>query len=207
MYRSRDMDRRTFLLTAVLTPFVTLAGSNPFIAPKTVNPRLNMAYGAAELIKKYGIKKVAVVFMEDSQLCAVFAAALVVALRSRGIDSWYIEGGKEVSKRVKETSADYVYMAYFGEMPEDQVQMALDSDLIELAEAKLKVSLIFHPSTVSKGFVNNSVFDETINSYLKSIKGVYAVIRRDDKLLFAKPSEISDLGISFKELLKVDYGS
>ena len=202
------MDRRKFLSLAVLTlPLgLAFAGSNNFIVPDTVNPRLRMALGAAELIKKRGIKKVAVVFMEESQLCAIFAAALVVALKDRGIKSWYLEGGKGLSQRIKETGADYVYMAYFGELPEDKVQEALDSDLLELAEAKLKVNLIFHPSTVSKGFVNNTVFDESISSYLKSLKGVYAVIRRDDNLLFAKASEISDLGVSFKELIKVKYG-
>ncbi len=200
------MKRRDFLIGLFLTPLIVRAGSNVFISPETVTPRLKMAYGAAELIKKRGIKDVAVVFMEDSQLCAVFSAALVVALRSRGVKSWYIEGSKGLADRLKKTEAKHVYLAYFGELPEDKVQASLDGDLLELAESKLKVNLIFHPSTISKGFLNNAVFDESISSYLKSLPGVYAVIRRDDKLLFSKASEISDLGVSFKELIKIDYG-
>ncbi|WP_461829638.1 hypothetical protein [Aquifex sp.] len=200
------MNRRDLLkLTPlILLPAVALSKEkeedNKFIDPATVDTRLDAAYAVSKLLSRH-FDNVGVVFMENSQLCAVFAAALTNGLRLLGKTAWYIEGGKKFIHYLEKYKPEVLYMAYFGELPEDEVQESLNSDLKQLAEYGKPFSLVFHISTVQKGFVNNAVFEEGIPEYFQKVKNLYAVRVIENKVVLAKASEISDFGVSFGKIV------
>ncbi|GAB6066541.1 hypothetical protein JCM9492_16360 [Aquifex pyrophilus] len=120
------MNRRELLKASFFLPFIAGLSfgkeeDNKFIDTKTVNPRLNVAYATSKLLARNGFDRVGVVFMENSQLCAVFAGALVTGLRMLGKKAWYIEGGKELIPSLEKYKPDALYMAYFGELPDEVV--------------------------------------------------------------------------------------
>lgn len=200
------MNRRDLLkLTSlILLPAVAFSKEkeedNRFIDPATVDSRLDAAYAISKLLSKH-FDNIGVVFMENSQLCAVFAGALTTGLRLLGKTAWYIEGGKKFIQYLDKYKPKVLYMAYFGELPEDEVQEALNGDLKQLAKYGKPYPLIFHISTVQKGFVNNAVFEEGISDYFQKVKDLYAVRVIEDKVALAKASEISEFGISFAKII------
>lgn len=199
------MNRRDLLkLTPlILLPAVALSKEkedNIFIDPATVDTRLDSAYAITKLLSKH-FDGIGVVFMENSQLCAVFAAALTNGLRVLGKKAWYIEGGKNFLHYLEKYKPKVLYMAYFGELPEEEVQEALNGDLKQLAKWGKQYPLIFHISTVQKGFVNNAVFEEDILNYLQKVKEVYAIRVIEKDVILSKASEISDFGVSFDKII------
>ncbi|AAC07669.1 hypothetical protein [Aquifex aeolicus] len=192
------MNRRELLIAGLSFPFLKFAfAENKFINPKTVNPRLNVAYATAKLLAKNGFNEVGVVFMEDSQLCAVFAGALVTGLRILGKKAWYIEGGKDLIPSLKKYNPKALYMAYFGELPDEQVQEALNNDLKQLAKYGKPFKLIFHVSTLQRGYVGNAILEEDIFNYLNKVKELYAMKVIEGYVHLAKVSELSEFGVSF----------
>lgn len=192
------MNRRELLIAGISLPFLKFAfADNKFIDPKTVNPRLNVAYATAKLLSKNGFDKIGVVFMEDSQLCAVFAGALVTGLRMLGKKAWYIEGGKELIPALEKYKPKALYMAYFGELPDEQVQEALNGDLSQLAQYGKPFKLIFHVSTLQRGYIGNAILEEGIYNYLNKVKELYAMKVIEGYVYLTKVSELSEFGISF----------
>jgi len=171
-----------------------------FIDPAIVSPRLDTAYAVAKLLAKR-FDKIGVVFMENSQLCAVFAGALTTGLRILGKTAWYVQGGEKLTDYLEKYKPKALYMAYFGELPDEQVQEALNRDLKQLAKYGKTFSLIFHISTVQRGYVNNALFEEEILNYLRKVKDLYAIRVIEGNVTLAKATEISDLGISFGTII------
>ena len=196
----RDLLKLSSLLVLPAVAFSKEEKDNRFIDPATVDTRLDASYAITKLLSKH-FDSVGVVFMENSQLCAIVAAALTNGLRILGKTAWYIEGGKKFIHYLKKYKPKVLYMAYFGELPEDQVQEALNGDLKQLAKYGKPFSLIFHISTVQKGFVNNAVFEEDILNYLKKVKDIYAMRVIEGKVALAKATEISDFGVSFAKII------
>lgn len=197
------MNRRDLIKVALLIPiavnFTYAKEGNEFIDPKTVNPRLDVAFATAKLLEKNNFDKIAVVFMENSELCAVFAGALVTGLRMLGKQAWYIEGGKDLIPSLKKYSPDALYMAYFGELPDEEVQEALNRDLKQLAGYGKTFKVVFHVSTLQRGYVGNAIFEEDIYNYLKDNKALYAIKVIEGHVYLSKVSELSEFGISFGE--------
>ena len=196
----RDLLKLSSLLVLPAVAFSKEEEGNRFIDPATVDSRLDAAYAVSKLLSKH-FDNIGVVFMENSQLCAVYAGALTTGLRILGKTAWYIEGGNKFIHYLKEYKPKVLYMAYFGELPEDQVQEALNGDLKQLAKYGKPFSLVFHISTVQKGFVNNAVFEEDILKYLKKVKDIYAMRVIEGKVALAKATEISDFGVSFAKII------
>ncbi|WP_461831666.1 hypothetical protein [Aquifex sp.] len=198
------MNRRELIKISLILPFV--AGfsfgkekNNKFIDPKTVNPRLNVAYATSKLLSRNGFDRVGVVFMENSQLCAVFAGALVTGLRMLGKKAWYIEGGTELIPSLEKYKPSVLYMAYFGELPDEVVQEALNEDLKRLSQYGKKFKIIYHVSTLQRGYVANAILEEDIYNYLKGIKEQYAMKVIEGYVHLSKLTEISEFGISFRK--------
>ncbi len=196
----RDLLKLSSLLLLPAVAFSKEEEDNKFIDPATVDSRLDAAYAISKLLSKH-FDNIGVVFMENSQLCAVFAGALTTGLRILGKTSWYIEGGKKFVNYLEKYKPKVLYMAYFGELPEEQVQEALNGDLKQLAKYGKPFPLIFHISTVQKGFVNNAVFEEDILNYFQKVKDLYAMRVIEGKVALAKATEISDFGISFGKII------
>jgi len=195
------MNRRDLLKVALSIPiavsFTYAKEGNKFIDPETVNPRLDVAFATAKLLGRNNFDKIAVVFMENSQLCAVFAGALVTGLRMLGKKAWYIEGGKDLIPSLKKYSPDVLYMAYSGELPDEEVQEALNTDLKQLAKYGETFKVIFHVSTLQRGYVENAIFEEDIYNYLKDNKELYTMKVIEGLVYLSKVSEFSEFGISF----------
>ncbi len=197
----RELLKVSFLLP--LLPAVALSeekGDNRFIDPATVDTRLDAAYAITKLLAKH-FDNVGVVFMENSELCAIVAAAITNGLRLLGKKAWYIEGGDKFIDYLKKYKPKVLYMTYFGELPEEQVQEALNGDLKQLAQYGKVFPLIFHISTIQKGFVNNAAFEEDILSYFQKVKELYAMRVIEGHVALAKATEISDFGVSFGKIL------
>lgn len=200
------MNRRDLLkLSPLLFLLPTLTFSeekeqNRFIDPATVSPRLDTAYAVAKLLAKR-FDKIGVVFMENSQLCAVFAGALTTGLRILGKTAWYVQGGEKLINYLEKYKPKVLYMAYFGELPDEQVQEALNGDLKRLAKYGKVFPLVFHVSTVQRGYVNNALFEEEILNYLRKVKDLYAMRVIEGDVALAKATEISDVGISFGKII------
>ncbi len=200
------MNRRELLKVSFLLPLLPAVAlseekeDNRFIDPATVDTRLDASYAITKLLAKH-FDNIGVVFMENSELCAIVAAAITNGLRLLGKKAWYIEGGDKFINYLEDYKPKVLYMAYFGELPEEQVQEALNEDLNQLAQYGKPFPLIFHISTVQKGFVNNAIFEESILNYFQKVKELYAMRVIEGHVALAKATEISDFGVSFGKII------
>lgn len=136
--------------------------SNPFVSPERVNPRINVAVQIARLLKQKEYNRIAVVYMQTSDLCAVFAASLVASLKTLGLEAYYIKGGEGLEERLRELKPMHIYMAYFGEKPAQEVQTQFNEDLYRVLTYDQKSSIILQPSLLRLGFLSGIYTDEKL---------------------------------------------
>ncbi|MDW8096335.1 MAG: hypothetical protein RMI51_05980, partial [Aquificaceae bacterium] len=98
-----------------------------------------------------------------------FAASLTASLRTLGVEAYYIKGGDGLEDRLKAIQPFHVYMAYFGEMPHDQVQLHFNQDLKRVLKYDKKPSLILQPVLFGMGFVRGVLGDEELLSSLEGL--------------------------------------
>jgi len=161
------------MMLFVVSPVVK-SQENPFLVPERVNVRINVSVQIAKQIKERGYNKIAVVYMNTSDLCALTAASLVASLKTLGVEAYYLKGGDpDLPIKIKNLGADWIYLAYFGEMPYEEVQKALNGDLHTLASEFEKVNLLVHPSTLGLGFFAGALVDDKVGELLSksNIKG------------------------------------
>jgi len=80
------------MILFVVSPVVK-SQENPFLVPERVNVRINVSVQIAKQIKERGYNKIAVVYMNTSDLCALTAASLVASLKTLGVEAYYLKGG------------------------------------------------------------------------------------------------------------------
>ncbi|MCS6876441.1 MAG: hypothetical protein N3C57_05215 [Aquificaceae bacterium] len=142
---------------------------NPFLVPERANSRIRASVEIAKHLKSMKYNRIAVVYMETSDLCALFAASLTASLRTLGVEAYYIKGGDGLEDRLKAIQPFHVYMAYFGEMPHDQVQLHFNQDLKRVLKYDKKPSLILQPVLFGMGFVRGVLGDEELLSSLEGL--------------------------------------
>ncbi|SNZ11301.1 hypothetical protein [Hydrogenobacter hydrogenophilus] len=158
------MRKRLLVLMGVFLIFVPVFAeeSNPFVSPERVNPRINVAVQIARLLKQKEYNRIAVVYMQTSDLCAVFAASLVASLKTLGLEAYYIKGGEGLEERLRELKPMHIYMAYFGEKPAQEVQTQFNEDLYRVLTYDQKSSIILQPSLLRLGFLSGIYTDEKL---------------------------------------------
>jgi len=157
----------------VIAPVVK-SQENTFLVPERANMRINVAVQIAKQLKERGYNKIAVVYMNTSDLCALTAASLVASLKTLGVEAYYLKGADpELPSKIRNLGANWIYLAYFGERPHEEVQRALNQDLLILAFGFEKANLIVHPSTLGLGFLAGALVDDKIGEFLgkSNIKG------------------------------------
>jgi hypothetical protein len=158
-----------FIVAPVVKP-----QENPFLVPERANMRINVAVQIAKQLKERGYDKIAVVYMNTSDLCALTAASLVASLKTLGVEAYYLKGADpDLPSKIWNLGAHWIYLAYFGERPYEEVQSALNQDLRILASGFEKANLIVHPSTLGLGFLAGALVDDKIGEFLSrsNIKG------------------------------------
>jgi len=156
-----------FLLSFMTFPLAQQV--NPFLLPERANSRINASVEIAKQLRNMGYNRIAVVYMETSDLCALFSASLVASLKTLGTEAYYIKGGDGLGERLKLLQPSHVYMAYFGERPPAEVQTQFNQDLKKVLEYSKKPSLILQPSLLAMGFVSGVLADETLSSSLQDL--------------------------------------
>ncbi|MFZ8787414.1 hypothetical protein, partial [Thermocrinis sp.] len=137
----------------VIAPVVK-SQENTFLVPERANMRINVAVQIAKQLKERGYDRIAVVYMNTSDLCALTAASLVASLKTLGVEAYYLKGADpDLPLKIRNLGANWIYLAYFGERPHEEVQRALNQDLRILASGFEKANLIVHPSTLGLGFL------------------------------------------------------
>ncbi|RME12387.1 MAG: hypothetical protein D6804_01700 [Aquificota bacterium] len=136
-----------FLLSFMTFPLAQQV--NPFLLPERANSRINASVEIAKQLRNMGYNRIAVVYMETSDLCALFSASLVASLKTLGTEAYYIKGGDGLGERLKLLQPSHVYMAYFGERPPAEVQTQFNQDLRKVLEYDRKPSLILQPSLLA----------------------------------------------------------
>jgi hypothetical protein len=157
----------------VVSPMVK-SQENTYLVPERANMRINVAVQIAKQLKERGYDKIAVVYMNTSDLCALTAASLVASLKTLGAEAYYLKGADpDLPFKIKNLGANWIYLAYFGERPHEEVQKALNEDLQTLASGFEKANLIVHPSTLGLGFLAGALVDDEIGEFLSksNIKG------------------------------------
>jgi len=157
----------------VVAPVVK-SQENTYLVPERANMRINVAVHIAKQLKERGYDKIAVVYMNTSDLCALTAASLVASLKTLGAEAYYLKGADpELPLKIRNLGANWIYLAYFGERPHEEVQKALNEDLQTLASGFEKANLIVHPSTLGLGFLAGALVDDKIGEFLSksNIKG------------------------------------
>jgi len=157
----------------VVSPVVK-SQENTYLVPERANTRINVAVQIAKQLKERGYDKIAVVYMNTSDLCALTAASLVASLKTLGTEAYYLKGADpELPLKIRNLGANWIYLAYFGERPHEEVQRALNQDLQTLASDFEKANLIVHPSTLGLGFLAGALVDDKIGEFLSksNIKG------------------------------------
>ena len=142
---------------------------NPFLVPERVNPRINASVEIAKYLKNMNYNKIAVVYMETSDLCALFAASLVASLKTLGVDAYYVKGGEGLENRLSLLNPSHVYMAYFGERPHEEVQTQFNQDLKRVFNYNSKPSLILQPSLLALGFISGTLADDALYGKLQNL--------------------------------------
>lgn len=157
----------------VVSPVVK-SQENPFLVPERANMRINVAVQIAKQLKEIGYDRIAVVYMNTSDLCALTAASLVASLKTLGVEAYYLKGADpDLPSKIRNLGANWIYLAYFGERPYEEVQGALNQDLRILASGFERANLIVHPSTLGLGFLAGVLVDDKIGEFLSrsNIKG------------------------------------
>jgi len=153
---------------------VVKSQENTYLVPERANMRINVAVQIAKQLKERGYDKIAVVYMNTSDLCALTAASLVASLKTLGAEAYYLKGADpDLPSKIRNLGANWIYLAYFGERPHEEVQRALNQDLRILASGFEKANLIVHPSTLGLGFLAGALVDDKIGEFLSmsNIKG------------------------------------
>jgi len=157
----------------VVAPVVK-SQENTYLVPERANMRINVAVQIAKQLKERGYDKIAVVYMNTSDLCALTAASLVASLKTLGVEAYYLKGADpDLPSKIRNLRANWIYLAYFGERPHEEVQKALNQDLQTLVSGFEKANLIVHPSTLGLGFLAGTLVDDKIGEFLSksNIKG------------------------------------
>ncbi len=161
---------RKATLACLLTLFLYLPAYaqqvNPYLIPERANSRINASVEIAKYLKNAGYKNMAVVYMETSDLCALFAASLVASLKTLGVEAYYVRGGEGLEERLKSLQPMHVYMAYFGERPHDEVQRHFNADIKRVLKYDKKPSLVLQPALLGMGFISGLVVDDEISQAL-----------------------------------------
>ncbi|MCS6998901.1 MAG: hypothetical protein RMH93_01540 [Aquificaceae bacterium] len=165
------MERLMFSIALALTllGFTHAQQVNPFLFPERANSRINASVEIAKELRGMGYKRVAVVYMETSDLCALFSASLVASLKTLGVEAYYLKGGEGLEERLKTLQPFHVYMAYFGERPPQEVQTHFTEDLRRVLRYEKRPSLVLQPALLAMGFVNGLLTDEEISSALQEV--------------------------------------
>ncbi len=143
--------------------------ANTFLTPERANARINASVEIAKQLKDMGYNRIAVVYMESADLCALFAASLVASLKTLGVEAYYVKGGEGLENRLKLIQPFHVYMAYYGERPQEEVQSQLNQDLKRVLAYNPKPSIILQPSLLGLGFVSGLLVDEELSSKLENL--------------------------------------
>ncbi len=157
------------LTTVSLFAFSYAQQVNPFLVPERANPRINASVEIAKYLKNMNYNKIAVVYMETSDLCALFAASLVASLKTLGVDAYYIKGGEGLENRLNLLNPSHIYMAYFGERPHEEVQTQFNQDLKRVFNYNSKPSLILQPSLLALGFISGTLTDDSLYEKLQNL--------------------------------------
>jgi hypothetical protein len=168
------MKKLMLIMALFIVAPVVKSQENPFLVPERANMRINVAVQIAKQLKDRGYDKIAVVYMNTSDLCALTAASLVASLKTLGVEAYYLKGADpELPSKIRNLGANWIYLAYFGERPYEEVQRALNKDLLILASGFERANLIVHPSTLGLGFLAGTVVDYKIGEFLSksNIKG------------------------------------
>jgi hypothetical protein len=153
---------------------VVKSQENTYLVPERANMRINTVVQIAKQLKKRGYDKIAVVYMNTSDLCALTAASLVASLKTLGVDAYYLKGADpDLPLKIKNLGANWTYLAYFGERPHEEVQKALNEDLQTLASGFERANLIVHPPILGLGFLAGALVDDKVGEFLSksNIKG------------------------------------
>ncbi|WP_448584541.1 hypothetical protein [Thermocrinis sp.] len=188
--------KKILLSTILFTSFVFADAlqENPFLVPERVNPRINAVSNIAKELKRTNFNSIAVVYMNTSDLCALTSASLVASLKTLGVEAYYLKGGdQDLPLRIKNLKAKWIYLAYFGELPHQEVQNALNNDLKTLSKAMEGANLIIHPTTLSLGFLSGAIVDEDIARFLEK-SNIRGFIFENGKPVMVKVS-VKDLEI------------
>lgn len=143
--------------------------ANTFLIPERANARINASVEIVKQLKDMGYNRIAVVYMESADLCALFAASLVASLKTLGVEAYYVKGGEGLENRLKLIQPFHVYMAYYGERPQEEVQSQLNQDLKRVLAYNPKPSIILQPSLLGLGFVSGLLVDEELSSKLENL--------------------------------------
>ncbi len=142
---------------------------NPFLVPERANSRINASVEIARQLKNMGYNRIAVVYMETSDLCALFAASLVASLKTLEVDAYYVKGGEGLEERLRNLQPSHIYMAYFGERPHEEVQSQFNQDLKRVLQYQKRPSLVLQPSLLALGFVSGVLADEMLATSLEDL--------------------------------------
>jgi hypothetical protein len=105
---------------------VVKSQENTYLVPERANMRINTVVQIAKQLKKRGYDKIAVVYMNTSDLCALTAASLVASLKTLGVEAYYLKGADpDLPLKIKNLEANWTYLAYFGERPHEEVQKCI----------------------------------------------------------------------------------
>jgi hypothetical protein len=168
------MKKLMLIMALFVVAPVVKSQENTYLVPERANMRINVAVQIAKQLKERGYDKIAVVYMNTSDLCALTAASLVASLKTLGVEAYYLKGADpDLPLKIKNLGANWIYLAYFGERPHEEVQKALNEDLQTLASGFEKANLIVHPSTLGLGFLAGALVDDKIGEFLSksNIKG------------------------------------
>jgi hypothetical protein len=153
---------------------VVKSQENTYLVPERANMRINTVVQIAKQLKKRGYDKIAVVYMNTSDLCALTAASLVASLKTLGAEAYYLKGADpDLPSKIRNLGANWIYLAYFGERPHEEVQSALNQDLRILASGFERANLIVHPPILGLGFLAGALVDDKVGEFLSksNIKG------------------------------------
>jgi len=168
------MKKLMLIMALFIVAPVVKSQENLYLVPERANMRINVAVQIAKQLKERGYDKIAVVYMNTSDLCALTAASLVASLKTLGIEAYYLKGADpDLPSKIMNLGANWIYLAYFGERPHEEVQKALNEDLQTLASGFEKANFIVHPSTLGLGFLAGALVDDKIGEFLSksNIKG------------------------------------
>jgi len=168
------MKKLMLIMALFIVAPVVKSQENLYLVPERANMGINVAVQIAKQLKERGYDKIAVVYMNTSDLCALTAASLVASLKTLGIEAYYLKGADpDLPSKIRSLGANWIYLAYFGERPHEEVQRALNQDLRTLASGFERANLIVHPPILDHGLLAGALADDKIGEFLSksNIKG------------------------------------